>query len=851
VLGVVAVLHVGAGEFAEANGHFHFTRGVGVRADAVDVLACPFFPLWRCLAFTAEDHAFLEVHMHRVAPAVAAVLDLPHFQGTVAAEAALGRFAGQLWRRRDAPRVHAVAETAVGLDGPGASIGAVGAPKDELAVAGRLELGLIGGSSAVDGQRDHLQAFGLARLGRFVGARVHADVLAAVGLHDQLHDLAHHRVTVFPLRAATGLLDHGLVLLGQHVGQRDGLFRTLAGFMLHDVDDVQLVAGLDPVLGEVDDDVVALGDALQRQDGVVVVGLAVAVEVHGAVERHGVFHDVAVVGDHVERHPGVRHVGAGRALELATVAGDFTHHGELEVARHRTVEDTEAVAAGADLELGLVLPVDQHLVTEEAIGVERVEPQLAVLIPGLVGDHQVDVVVAVAPGHPRTAGEAQVDPVLQRFVAAVDGAVVVHHHSVAFVDVLRREIHHVVVEPVGTHGLMPVATNLDAAVLAGLEPRVGVVDEQGFTRRAGERGARVFGTGVDGVVTGQLDRPAVVIVLAREEVRVGKAIALGRRVTVVLVGGNGVQAKACVGCRVDRQRVVVAHQHRLAITNHQQFRREGAVEGPQRLVVLQREVRVEAGVDALGGAKCSGDVRGLVIQPARRKFPHGIVVQLLAVAQPLVDACACLCGLERSLGVELVPALVRPAFSWWPAFCRRADRITVKEHLDLRFPRVAVQGVGVLGRVWVQARLLEEGFQGIAVGAAASDHVRVLRRFRAECGNREGQRWWRQVGVEFFRTEFFEQQQLLGERLRTEQRARLAVGWVIARRLQGRRQHVVDAIAGPVTVNPILQFQRTLVGFRQVGQVQQRGRGVSRLVIVVRRVCRRRLADIVQRRGHG
>jgi hypothetical protein len=46
-------------------------------------------------------------------------------------------------------------------------------------------------------------------------------------------------------------------------------------------------------------------------------------------------------------------------------------------------------------------------------------------------------------------------------------------------------------------------------------------------------------------------------------------------------------------------------------------------------------------------------------------------------------------------------------------------------------------------------------------------------------GRREGQGRRRQGRVEFFRTELFEQQQLLGERQRAEQRAGFAVGGVV------------------------------------------------------------------------
>ncbi|MNC60144.1 hypothetical protein D3C75_1100020 [compost metagenome] len=102
--------------------------------------------------------------------------------------------------------------------------------------------------------------------------------------------------------------------------------------MLHQVDEVQLVANANPVFREVDDDVVTFGDALGGQDGVVVLQVAVSVQVHAAVERHGVFHEVAVVGDQVERHAGIGQAGACRAGEFATGADDFTHQCDPEEA---------------------------------------------------------------------------------------------------------------------------------------------------------------------------------------------------------------------------------------------------------------------------------------------------------------------------------------------------------------------------------------------------------------------------------------------------------------------------------------------------------------------------------------
>ena len=74
-------------------------------------------------------------------------------------------------------------------------------------------------------------------------------------------------------------------------------------------------------------------------------------------------------------------------------------------------------------------------------------------------------------------------------------------------------------------------------------PGTGVVDVQRFARCARERRARVLRRGVDGVVTGQLDRPAIVVVLPRKEKRIGIAVAFGRGVAVVFVGAEGVQAE--------------------------------------------------------------------------------------------------------------------------------------------------------------------------------------------------------------------------------------------------------------------------------------------------------------------
>jgi hypothetical protein len=54
------------------------------------------------------------------------------------------------------------------------------------------------------------------------------------------------------------------------------------------------------------------------------------------------------------------------------------------------------------------LPVCEEVVAKEAVAVEGVEPEKSVIIPGLVGQDEVDVVVSVAPGERGAAGEVKV-----------------------------------------------------------------------------------------------------------------------------------------------------------------------------------------------------------------------------------------------------------------------------------------------------------------------------------------------------------------------------------------------------------------------------------------------------------
>ncbi|MNI90048.1 hypothetical protein D3C73_1475260 [compost metagenome] len=98
MLCVVAVLHVGTGKLTDADGHFDIVEALRMTTYIVDIFARPFFPFGWSLATSSENDPFLEVHMHRVTPAVAAVFDLPDFQRAFTLEPCRCRASGQLWR---------------------------------------------------------------------------------------------------------------------------------------------------------------------------------------------------------------------------------------------------------------------------------------------------------------------------------------------------------------------------------------------------------------------------------------------------------------------------------------------------------------------------------------------------------------------------------------------------------------------------------------------------------------------------------------------------------------------------------------------------------------------------------
>ena len=412
--------------------------------------------------------------------------------------------------------------------------------------------------------------------------------------------------------------------------------------MLQQVDEIEAVPLLEAA--EIHDDVVALRDR---------VGGHLAV-----LEVDRVLHDVAVVGDHVE----------GDRLSRLIDQGD------LDVARDAAVQQAEAVAARAHLDEGLELPVHRHAVSQKTIAVEDVEIELTLVVPGLVGDQEIHVVVAIAPVECGTARETKVDTVHQSFIAAIEGAVVVHHRGAALVDVLRRVVEHVIVEPVRAHRLAVVTGNPS-------NPSVTV-------RRTRPR---VTGIRVDAVMPGQNHGPAVVEVLAGKEEGLGVTVTLERIVAVVLVGAEGMQPEAVVRRGIDGQRVVVTEENRLAVASLEELRREGAVEGPDRVRILERQVGVHPHVDTTGGAL-------RVVETVGPEFSLTEAVHLEIVPDTTVHTRPRGGGVEVDLGLELVPTLVREGLARRAALCSRVTQRPAQGLLDPLLPGIRICDVGHAAR---------------------------------------------------------------------------------------------------------------------------------------------------------
>ncbi|MCZ7626663.1 MAG: hypothetical protein M5R38_13555 [Candidatus Methylomirabilis sp.] len=73
-----------------------------------------------------------------------------------------------------------------------------------------------------------------------------------------------------------------------------------------------------------------------------------------------------------------------------------------------------------------------------------------------------------------------------------------------------------------------------------------------------------------GIVPGHHQRKLVVVILPREEVGVGGAVALGAVVAVVVVGGRFIAPVAAVVRRVKRQVIVMTQDDRFAVSTLQE-----------------------------------------------------------------------------------------------------------------------------------------------------------------------------------------------------------------------------------------------------------------------------------------
>ena len=158
--------------------------------------------------------------------------------------------------------------------------------------------------------------------------------------------------------------------------------------------------------GEVDDDVVALGDAELVESAVRVTRLRQQVAVVGDLDQNGV----------------------------------PSRQRKLEEARHGAVQDAEAVLAPLHLEERLVGEVHRDAVAEEAVEVEDVEEELALVDPRPCPPASGSRRNRGCPSPWRVPlGSRRLTPSLISSLPRSSAAVDVEHAGIALVDVLRGE----------------------------------------------------------------------------------------------------------------------------------------------------------------------------------------------------------------------------------------------------------------------------------------------------------------------------------------------------------------------------------------------------------------------------
>ena len=266
-IGVVAVVDVGAAVLAKLHLELHAPS----RPQAPDVLAHEVLGGRKGGTTAVHGDAFLEVEVDRVIPAAAAVNVGPVLD-----------LAGLRVDHRHAVGVHRVGSLAVDGDGPGEAEHHFGAIGRALSRA-RIARVAVTFSAEFDDARAHrCDDRDLLCKGWWHHALVITTTAVRGGEGAARHVYAWHRANNPELQHGTK--DRVAFVTAQGVRQRHPTIGLVAARLFQDVDEVELVADSEP--REVDDDVVALGDAL-------------FVEFSQGDRMH---HEVAVVGDKLEWH---------------------------------------------------------------------------------------------------------------------------------------------------------------------------------------------------------------------------------------------------------------------------------------------------------------------------------------------------------------------------------------------------------------------------------------------------------------------------------------------------------------------------------------------------------------------
>src|SRR5262249_49248362 len=208
-----------------------------------------------------------------------------------------------------------------------------------------------------------------------------------------------------------------------------------------------------------------------------------------------------------------------------------------------------------------------------------------------VANDEVDVEIEVAGVEKGSAGQPQVDPIIERLVATIFAAVIVDHAEVALVDVFGREEEAVVVGPHGALDLTKIARHIPEDAIA-----------------VRSRCARIRRLRIDLVARGQRRTPTVIVERPEEVVDVGGAIALGAIVGIVEVNLSLVSTESVVLRPVDGLVLVDPGQDGFAVsTLYQEWRQRtiggyapridpARAIGPDAVRLLRRKVGMEAAV---------------------------------------------------------------------------------------------------------------------------------------------------------------------------------------------------------------------------------------------------------------